>query len=224
MNKKEVLFESRVDLWRAYRDEISKEASKFSTTEDKRLQKIKKEIRLLDPTILDSINVDIGVSSGISANINFSDRYSKLSFSMEGVDERLLEDLNNAVNEANTLKDQDFVIDKNYELLDLKLPRAYFITQIIPERNEIVLGEYEELAKKKVELVECKFAIPLGELVGKELIGRPRFSSIGALGMIVQEEDKVYFEYNVDNVQNAPGQHLVIYSGDFVLGGGMIKY
>ncbi|MGY0394168.1 tRNA 2-thiouridine(34) synthase MnmA [Fusobacterium sp. SYSU M8A802] len=108
--------------------------------------------------------------------------------------------------------------------LDLKLPRAYFITQIIPERNEIVLGEYEELAKKRVELVECKFAVPLGELVGKELIGRPRFSSIGALGMIVQEEDKVYFEYNVGNVQNASGQHLVIYSGDFVLGGGMIKY
>ncbi len=123
MNKKEVLFESRVDIWRAYRDEISKEASKLSATEDKRLQKIKKEIRVLDPTILDSINVDIGVSSGVGANINFSDRYSKLSFSMEGVDDRLLEDLNSAVSEANVLKEQDFVIDKNYELLDLKLPR-----------------------------------------------------------------------------------------------------
>ncbi len=199
MNKREVLFESRVDIWRAYRDEISKEASKFSTTEDKRLQKIKKEIRLLDPTILDSINVDIGVSSGISANINFSDRYSKLSFSMEGVNEHLLEELNNAVNEANTLKDRDFVIDKNYELLDLKLPRDIKAketfehidkelaelsndVQFFPTRAKeslYVLNESIEQAKKKSEPISHDEKVNINTINNSTDVKWTYFSAFG---------------------------------------------
>ncbi len=34
--------------------------------------------------------------------------------------------------------------------LNLKLPRAYFITKINPKTNEITLGEYEDLKVKKV--------------------------------------------------------------------------
>lgn len=106
--------------------------------------------------------------------------------------------------------------------LNLKLPRAYFIIAIIPERNEIVLGEYEELARKRVELLEFKVAVPIRSLRDREVIGRPRFSSLGAEGKIVVEDGKVYFEYLQENLQNAAGQHLVIYFGEFVLGGGRI--
>ena len=108
--------------------------------------------------------------------------------------------------------------------LNLKLPRAYFITAINPEKNEIVLGEYDELAKKRVELVDFKSPVKLERIVDREVIGRPRFSSSGAKGKIVVEDKRVYFEYLEESVQNAPGQHLVIYYEDFVLGGGMIKY
>lgn len=108
--------------------------------------------------------------------------------------------------------------------LNLKLPRAYFITKIDSVKNEITLGEYEELARKKVELVDFKTPLELEKLLGKEVIGRPRFSSVGAKGKILLEDGKIYFEYLETNMQNAPGQHLVIYYQEFVLGGGMIKY
>lgn len=107
--------------------------------------------------------------------------------------------------------------------LNLKLPRAYFITKINPQTNEITLGEYEELARESVELVDFKSPIELEKLAELEVIGRPRFSSIGAKGKIIIENNKIYFEYEEKSVQNAPGQHLVIYYKDFVLGGGMIK-
>lgn len=42
--------------------------------------------------------------------------------------------------------------------LELKLPRAYFVVEIRPETNEIVLGEFEELKKTRIELTNCKFA------------------------------------------------------------------
>lgn len=106
--------------------------------------------------------------------------------------------------------------------LNLKLPRAYFITSINPEKNEITLGEYKELARKRVELVDFKSPIELEKIIEKKVIGRPRFSSFGAEGKIIVENEKIYFEYFEENVQNAPGQHLVIYYKDFVLGGGMI--
>lgn len=72
--------------------------------------------------------------------------------------------------------------------------------------------------------MDFKTPLELEKIVGKEVIGRPRFSSIGAKGKILLEEGKIYFEYLEANVQNAPGQHLVIYYQEFVLGGGMIKY
>ena len=106
--------------------------------------------------------------------------------------------------------------------LNLKLPRAYFITAINPEKNEITLGEYKELARKRVELVDFKSPIELEKIIEKKVIGRPRFSSFGAEGKVIVENEKIYFEYFEENIQNAPGQHLVIYYKDFVLGGGMI--
>lgn len=107
--------------------------------------------------------------------------------------------------------------------LGLKAPRPYFITKIIPSSNLIVLGEYEDLAMKKVELREYKEIVSLEKLGDKILIGRPRFSSSGAQGKIYKENEKVYFEYLEDNFQNAPGQHLVIYYDDFVVGSGIIE-
>lgn len=107
--------------------------------------------------------------------------------------------------------------------LGLKLPRAYFITEINPEKNIIVLGEYAELNRTKVELSEYKAIVEIEALKDKILIGRPRFSSQGAEGRIYQEQDRVYFEYLEDNFQNAPGQHLVVYFEDFIVGSGIIE-
>lgn len=107
--------------------------------------------------------------------------------------------------------------------LGLKAPRPYFIISIIPETNTIILGEYEELNWKKILLNDYKEIVPIEKLKGKDLIGRPRFSSNGALGKLYEEEDKIYFEYLEDNFQNAPGQHLVIYYKDFVVGSGIIE-
>lgn len=41
--------------------------------------------------------------------------------------------------------------------LGLKLPRAYFITKINKEKNEITIGEYEELYRKRVELKNLNY-------------------------------------------------------------------
>lgn len=107
--------------------------------------------------------------------------------------------------------------------LGLKLPKPHFIVNIKKESNEIILGDYEELYKKEVKLLEFKSPVELDKLIGKKLIGRPRFSSFGDLGEIKIKDNEVFFEFDESTPQLAPGQHLVLYYEDFVLGGGIIE-
>lgn len=107
--------------------------------------------------------------------------------------------------------------------LGLKLPRAYFITKIDKEKNEITIGEYEELYKKRVELKKYKLSVKITHILDKNIIGRPRFSSFGTNGKILFENEKLFFEFDEESPQTAPGQHLVLYYKNLVLGGGIIS-
>ena len=114
--------------------------------------------------------------------------------------------------------------------LGLTLPRAYFITNINPQTNEITLGEYDELMRDTVELIDTCFNVNPIDLFELELVGKPRFSSSGLKGKLFSIIDKnsniekYYFKYNAITPQNAPGQHLALYFEDFVVGGGKIVF
>lgn len=107
--------------------------------------------------------------------------------------------------------------------LGIVLPRAYFITEIRPLTNEVVLGDFDELMQRRVELVDTVFLVDPEKLEGRGLIARPRFSSQGLPGRVVSEDGRIFFEYLEENAQNAPGQHMVIYYKGLVVGGGKIE-
>lgn len=106
--------------------------------------------------------------------------------------------------------------------LGLKEPRPWFIIEIRPEKNEIVLGEYSDLDRKEVELIETSFNLPMEELLKLNFIAKPRFSSRGLSGHLELRENRVFFVYDKVTPQNAPGQHLVLYYEGYVIGGGKI--
>jgi tRNA-specific 2-thiouridylase len=110
--------------------------------------------------------------------------------------------------------------------LNLKKPRPYFVLDIKPSTNEIVLGDYDKLFITKVELIDYKFVAEIGKLLEVELMARPRFSSHGFMGKLRKDIrdgiEKLYFEYNEKNPQNARGQHMVLYFGEYLVGGGVI--
>ena len=108
--------------------------------------------------------------------------------------------------------------------LGVLFSKIYFIIDILPETNEIILGDYSELYKKRVELENFKVHISLNELESMRVLAKPRFSSQGFYGKVIKENEKIYFEYENENPQNAKGQHLVIYSDDLVIGGGKIIF
>ena len=75
----------------------------------------------------------------------------------------------------------------------------------------------------KVEVINGKFHVDINNILNKDLIARPRFSSKGLTGRLENVGDKLYFLFNVNNAENAPGQHIVFYQEDILVGGGEIN-
>lgn len=115
--------------------------------------------------------------------------------------------------------------------LGLNLGRPFFISEIRPETNEIVIGDFEELLIDEIEIINYKFHYEIGDLLGKELTARPRFSSKGLKGKLMlksgknyeYQEQKLYFKFKKKTHENSEGQHIVFYLDNELVGGGEIK-
>lgn len=155
-----------------------------------------------------------------------------ICFAPEGYEEYLKRRLGEKIKPGHFLDKNGLFIGnhKGYQLytigqrrgLGLNVGRPFFVVDILPEKNVVVLGEFSDLFKRKVELKEYKFNIPLEKLLGMDLIARPRFSSRGNAGKLKIENEKLYFEYSEANAENSRGQHVAVYHKEFLMGGGVI--
>ncbi len=157
-----------------------------------------------------------------------------ICFAPEGYKKFLKKNLGRKIRPGNFITKDGEILGKHegYQLytvgqrrgLGIELPKVYFITRIIPEKNEIILDDFQELMKKEIELTETKFLVNVEKLQKLELIGRPRFSSTGLSGKLEIRDRRVFFIYEEENARNSPGQHLVVYYTDLVVGGGKIVF
>lgn len=108
--------------------------------------------------------------------------------------------------------------------LGINLGKVYFIIDIIPEENLIILGDFKDLQKKMVKVINYKFTMELESIEGKEVTARPRFSSKGLTGKIMLKNKEVYFIFDKENAENAEGQHIVFYLDNVLAGGGEIEF
>lgn len=107
--------------------------------------------------------------------------------------------------------------------LEIALGKPMFVTQIFPETNTVVLGEMHELQQTEMivtGLNKIKYdSIP----EGLNAITKIRYKDAGTESIIhnISEGVKVDFIHSVNSI--APGQSSVIYEGDDVVAGGIIK-
>lgn len=157
-----------------------------------------------------------------------------ICFAPEGYKELLKRTLGEKIKTGNFVTKNGEVLGQHegYQLytigqrrgLGINLPKVYFITGIDSDKNEIILGDFEELMKKEVELTDTVFLTDIEKLEKIELLGRPRFSSTGLPGRLKKKGSRIFFIYDEENARNSPGQHMVIYYKDLVVGGGKIIF
>ena len=175
---------------------------------------------------------EIAKEAGISIH-NKKDSQG-ICFAPEGYKELLKRHLGEKIKPGNFVTKDGTVLGKHegYQLytigqrrgLGINFPKVYFIIEIDPDKNEIILGDFEDLMKKEVELTDSVFLADIEKLEKIKLLGRPRFSSTGLPGRLKKIEDSIFFIYDEENARNSPGQHMVIYYKDLVVGGGKITF
>ena len=107
--------------------------------------------------------------------------------------------------------------------LGIAMGRPVFVTKICPETNEVVLGENEDVFAQKLYANNLNF-MSIEKLEGPMRVkAKIRYSHVGATCTInLVDDDTVECLFDEKQRAITPGQAVVFYDGDYVLGGGTI--
>ncbi len=109
--------------------------------------------------------------------------------------------------------------------LEIAAGHRIFVTGIDTEKNEVVLGENEELFTTEVVCENpCFMSIPDLAIGDKMRVkAKIRYNHQGEFGEIERlDEKRLLCRFDKPVRAATPGQSLVLYDGDYVLGGGII--
>lgn len=105
--------------------------------------------------------------------------------------------------------------------LGVAVGSARYVVDIAPREQTITIGTYEDLLSDRCVSEEMSFThLPpvVGETVGVKI----RYRSEPAEATVVSTGNRWEFRFHEPQPRAAPGQSLVMYDGEFVLGGGII--
>ncbi|MDN5293070.1 MAG: tRNA-uridine 2-sulfurtransferase [Eubacteriales bacterium] len=108
--------------------------------------------------------------------------------------------------------------------LGLALGKPYYVVDIDPDRNAVILGRYEEVFSRGLLAGDNNFILmdELTEPVEAEV--KIRYTARPAKAFLSPEgEGKVRVEFAEPQRAITPGQAAVYYTGDLVIGGGVIE-
>jgi tRNA-specific 2-thiouridylase len=102
---------------------------------------------------------------------------------------------------------------------------ARYVIELIPERNTVVVGPREALQRLTVEASSCRWiaGTPPPPDVPCEAQLRAHGTAHPARIEASNESGEVRLRFDAPVDQAAPGQSLVLYRGDEILGGGLIR-
>src|SRR5262249_48856533 len=97
-----------------------------------------------------------------------------------------------------------------------------YVLRLDPARNRVVVGPRDRLQVRRVDAADCAWvSAPPPE--GEEVVVQPVAHGEAVAGRVLRcDGPRVSVELDAGLSAAAPGQSLVVYSGDEVLGGGLV--
>lgn len=105
--------------------------------------------------------------------------------------------------------------------LGVAVGSARYVVDIAPREQTITIGTYEDLLSDRCVSEEMSFT-HLPPVVGETVGVKVRYRSEPAEATVVSAGSRWEFRFRDPQPRAAPGQSLVMYDGEFVLGGGII--
>ena len=107
--------------------------------------------------------------------------------------------------------------------LQLPMGHRVFVTEIRPDTNEVVVGENEELFKRHLTANRLNFMAASGIDGERRVTAKIRYNHKGAPAVIrMTGADTIECVFDEPQRAATPGQAVVFYDGENVLGGGTI--
>ncbi len=109
--------------------------------------------------------------------------------------------------------------------LDISAKKPLYVTDIDMERNAIIVGTKEELYHDELIASGVNWIAPdrLQQIANLKAKIRYRHQEAEVVVITPLEGDSVYIKFKEPQMAITPGQAIVFYNGDIVVGGGMIE-
>ena len=108
--------------------------------------------------------------------------------------------------------------------LGLALGYPAFVLEIRPETNEVVIGTYEESLTRVLKADQLNFMAVSDLKEPRRVFAKIRYNHKGAWCTVEKTgEDEITCVFEVPIRAVTPGQAVVLYDGEYVLGGGTIQ-
>ena len=106
--------------------------------------------------------------------------------------------------------------------LGISADKPMYVVHIDTYNNTVMLGEREECFFSFVELIDLNF-IEEWDFNEKRLMGMIRYRTRESPCILKKIKEKIIVQFDEPQFAIAPGQSLVLYNGNYVFGGGIIK-
>ena len=106
--------------------------------------------------------------------------------------------------------------------LGISNPEPLYVTEIIPTTNEIIVGEKKSLLNKTCEMSQVNWLVNEQE-IHSNVLAQIRYNGPIIPAEIMKYNENYQIHFQSPQMAITPGQSIVFYDGDILLGGGIIE-